>query len=458
MHGIIETEAIAKLLNVVEGFFIVYLLGYSTFLFISMVVAVGEIFDDKKKKMLKNVVTHEYYFPVSIIVPAYNEEITIIDTIESLKKLDYKTYEIIVVSDGSTDETVKKVIEKYDLVELKRPICEKIKTKKVTKIYENSNNITLIEKENGGKADSINVGINVSKYGYFVCMDADSLLQNDALKKIASQVLESDNVIAVGSMVRISNDSKFKNGRLVEFNFPKKIIPASQVLEYERSFLATRIFLNKFNQNLIISGAFGLFKKECVMNVGGYETSSMGEDMELIVKLHSYYRANKLNYKIKYSYDAVCWTQAPENLKDLVKQRRRWHIGLYESLKLHKSMFTKMSYIYYLVYELLSPFIEIIGLIFIGISWFVGLLSVRYMILFFAVYAIFGATLTMISFLSRNFVSDVKISTKDMIKATLLSIPETLFLRFILAITRITSLFTKKKGWGKIKRVKNNYN
>lgn len=464
LYNIFTIEKVQIILYYTEIFFVIYLLGYSTFLFISVVSGGNELFENIKKKELRNEIHHGYYVPISIIVPAYNEEITIIETINSLLNLDYKIYEIIVVNDGSSDKTLEMAIKNFDLQLVNRPIRKQLECEDSVSVYENigpnKTSITLIDKVNGGKADAINMGINASRYPYFVCIDADSILQSDSLEKIAIPVLENQDVVAVGSMIRISNDSIFKNGKLVELRLPKKLIPALQVLEYERSFLASRIFLDKFNANLIISGAFGLFKKQAVINIGGYQVGSMGEDMELIVKLHSYYRSNKLPYKIKYAYEAVCWTQVPERLRDLLKQRKRWHIGLFQSLTQHKNLFTTGSYLYYLIYELLSPFIELGGLFVTLLAAVFGLLNVKYMIYFFLTYALFGSALTVISFLTRNFLSDTKVKFKDVLKAFILCVPENIVLRFIMAWTRMLALLFyrgKKTNWGSIKRVKINY-
>lgn len=464
IHDIFTREMIQTMLYYVEVFFVIYLLGYSTFLFVSVIVGTNELFENIKKKKLRNEIHHDYYVPISIIVPAYNEEVTVSATVTSLQRLNYKIFEIIVVNDGSKDNTMDVLIESFGLHQVNKPIRRQLKCRAVVSIYENDSGssipITVINKENGGKADSINMGINASKYPYFVCMDADSILEKDALTRIAIPVLENIDVVAVGSMIRISNDSIFKDGELIQMKLPRKIIPALQVLEYERSFLASRILFDKFNANLIISGAFGLFKKEAVLAVGGYQVSSMGEDMELIVKIHSYYRSNKLPYNIKYAYDAICWTQAPERLRDLIKQRKRWHIGLFQSLTQHKSLFTTGSYLYYLFYELLSPFIELAGLIFMFLAFLFGLLNVQYMVIFFLVYGFFGSILTIISFLTRNLLSNTPIRSWDVIKAFLLCVPENMFLRFIMGLTRISALLFyrgQKTKWGQIKRVKINY-
>lgn len=458
-----QPETLKSILVIVELFFVVYLIGYASFLFCSVLVGGDQVFEGLKKKQLRNEIRHDYYVPVSIVVPAYNEEVTVLETIKSLLALDYKIYEIIVVNDGSKDNTVKIVTENFGLRKVYRPIRKQLPCKDAIDVYEGTSskgiNITLIDKENGGKADSINMGINVSKYPYFVCMDADSILERESLTKIAVPVLENEDVIAVGSMIRISNDSIFEDGKLVKLKLPKKILPAFQVLEYERSFLASRILLDKFNANLIISGAYGLFKKDAVINVGGYHAGCMGEDMELIMKLHAYYRSNKLPYKIKYAYDAVCWTQAPERLRDLIKQRRRWHIGLIQSMVKHKSVMTMGSYMYYLFYEMLSPCIELGGAIFTLLAYYAGLLSFTHMVWLIGIYALFGAMLTVISFTARNVLNEQSVSFGDILRAFALCIPENLGLRFILAWTRIFAPLHMRKNmkWGEIKRYKISY-
>ena len=465
IYSVFTIDTVKTILYYAQIFFVIYLIGYSTFLFLSVIVGGNELFEDIKKTKLRNVIRHDYYVPVSIIVPAYNEEVTILDTIKSLSQLDYKIYEIVVVNDGSKDDTGKVVEETLNLKQVIRPIRRQVESKDAESIFEGFVGkhripITLINKINGGKADSINMGINASKYPYFVCMDADSILQRDSLTNIVAPVLENENVVAVGSMIRISNDSIFEDGELVEMHMPRKLTPAFQVMEYERSFLASRILLDKFNANLIISGAFGLFKKDAVINVGGYHVGSIGEDMELIMKLHSFYRSNDLPYLIKYAYDAICWTQAPERFRDLLKQRKRWHIGLMQSMFGHR-MLTKGSYIYYLFYELLSPFIEVIGLFITLLAYAFGLLNVQYMIVFFLVYALFGSLLTVISFMTRNFVSTTRVSFKDIIKAFLICIPENMIIRFIMAWTRLFAILFyrgKKTKWGQIKRYKIDYN
>ncbi len=457
-------QTFSTLLSVLEVLLLLYPIGYTSFLFAAVVAGNNQLFHDSKKKQLKNEIHHDYYVPVSIIVPAYNEEVTILSTIQSLLHLEYQLYEIIIVNDGSQDRTADLVIETFGLYPVHRPIRKQVPCQEALTVYEGKDEkripITLIHKKNGGKADAINMGINVAKYPYFICMDADSILQKDSLTKIVVPVLENQDVVAVGSMIRISNDSEFENGELVKLRLPKKWLPAFQVLEYERSFLASRILLDYFNANLIISGAFGLFKKDAVIQVGGYQVGCIGEDMELIMKLHAYHRTNAIPYRIKYTYDAVCWTQAPERLQDFIKQRRRWYIGLMQSMFRHITVAGKLSYFYYLVYELLSPMIELCGIIITLLACWFGVLQPVSVLCLALVYAVFGSLLTVISYLARNYMGDTHLSYREVIRAILLCIPENIGLHFLLAWTRLLAIFQyhgKKASWGKITRYQIHY-
>ena len=345
-------------------------------------------------KIFKNVLLKDHFIPISIIVPARNEEVTVTETVRSLLALEYPLYEIIVVDDGSVDGTAARLIETFGMQAIRRPVQRKVPCRPAEEIYEaNAHGVllTLIRKKNGGKADALNLGINACRYPYFICMDADSVLQYDSLSRIVKPVLEDENIVAVGGTVRPANNVTLEGGRVSRYRLPRNPLACMQVLEYARSFLASRILFDKFNGSLIISGAFGLFKKDAVVAVGGYDAATVGEDMELVVKLHDYCISNGLPYRMRYATDAICWSQVPEHLKDLCRQRRRWHLGLFQSMWKHRVMlgnpkFGAVSFIscfYYLFYELLSPFIEIFGIAAAVLAALAGLLDLPFMLLFF---------------------------------------------------------------------------
>ncbi|MDO4316348.1 MAG: glycosyltransferase family 2 protein [Oscillospiraceae bacterium] len=466
MDGLMD--AIKVFFNGVGVFFILYLIGYSTFLFLAVVVGASTLYRTRQQIMLKNVLEQNYYVPVSIIVPAYNEELTVVETVRSLLALDYNVYEIIVVDDGSKDDTARTLIDAFGMHAIRRPIRRQVACQPEEFVYtalDQKVPLTLIRKQNGGKADALNMGINAAQFPYFICIDADSVLQYDSLREIVRPVLEDDNVVAVGGSVRPCNGVELENGRVKRYRLPRNLLACMQVLEYDRSFLAARILFDKFNGSLIISGAFGLFKKDAVVACGGYDRTTMGEDMELVVKLHEYCVSNDLPYRIRYATGAICWTQVPERLRDLCTQRRRWHLGLFQSMSRHKGLFANLkygpvsliSYLYFLLYELLSPYIELFGVLTVLLAFWVDLINVPFMILFYVIYAVFGSVLSLTAFFSRIQTIDLKISFSDGVKAVLLCLFEVTCLRFVLAFVRATAFrgYRKKKlQWGQIERRK----
>lgn len=390
------------------------------------------------------------------------------DSVQSLLNLDYRLYEIIVVDDGSKDNTSQVLIDHFHMRQVDQPIRMSVPCQPVEAVYETEETrvrLTLIRKKNGGKGDALNMGINASRFPYFICIDADSMLQRDSLERIVQPAMENDSVVAVGGLIRVAQCVQLEEGNVLSYHLPWNPLTSMQVMEYDRSFLASRILLDSFNGNLIISGAFGLFKKDVVVAAGGYDTHTLGEDMELVVRLHVFCRNNQIPYSIRYEPSAVCWSQAPGSLEDLRKQRRRWHLGLFQSLSKHRRMFLSprfglvgtVSYLYYLLYELFSPQIEIFGLFTMILAGFAGLLNVSFMIYFYLLYAIYGAILTMTAFFQRIYTQNLKISRKDVVRACVMCVVENVFFRFFLDFVRATSFvgYRKKKNqWGQIKRQK----
>lgn len=463
-------RAVDLFLKGINIFFVLYLIGYSTFLFLSAVVGSSELFKKKQQYRMMSTIRNDYYIPISIIVPAYNEEVTVTATVTSLLALDYNLYEIIVVDDGSKDKTSQVMIDTFHMAPVRMPIRRQLNCKEEEFVYETkvgNVHVTLIRKKNGGKADALNMGINASRYPYFICMDADSVLQYDSLRKITIPLVENEHVVAVGGAVRPANGAVIENGRVVSYHMPGNLLASMQTLEYDRSFLASRILLDKFNGALIISGAFGLFQKDLVIAVGGYQTSSMGEDMELVMQLHEYCRANRIPYLIKYANDAICWTQVPESLRNLRTQRRRWHIGMFQSLWDHRQLALNphyglvglVSYAYFLFYELLSPYLEVLGLFSVLLAYLVDLLNVRFALLFLGIYTLFSAVMSLTSFFARVQTLDLSLSARDAMKAVELCLFEITILRSVLVYTRFFALIgyrKNKKNWGQIKRKKIN--
>ncbi|MCL2194824.1 MAG: glycosyltransferase family 2 protein [Oscillospiraceae bacterium] len=451
-------------------FYMIYLVLFATFALLSVAVGAYKLYANDRMNRLKNKFSCND-LPVSILVPAYNEAVTIVDSVKSLLALDYCNYEIIVVDDGSDDGTAQTLIDAFDLLPVYREIEFVLACRPQEAVFDNvvqGVQVTLVRKQNGGKGDALNMGINLCRHAYFIGVDADSKLQANALTEIVRPVLEDDSVVAAGGMVLVAqcvNDSEEEGDEMqADYRFPPNLLVSLQALEYNRSFLASRILMDTFNGNLIISGAFGLFKKSTVVNAGGYCTDTLGEDMELVLKLHGYCRNNDIKYRMRYQPSAICLTQAPTTMRDLRGQRRRWHLGLLQSMFSHRRMlFNKkfglvgfFSYLYYFSYELLAPFVELFGLVTILLAFFAGMLNMGYMLAFFVLYGIYGSLISLTAFSQHIYAQNIRVKPMEMLKALLLCVLEFGFFRYVLVVVRILAVFGygKNKGtWGKIKRV-----
>lgn len=465
-----DVATITFILKISQLFFLIYLLCYATFLFFSVLLAGNHLYKKSELQKIHEELRHDYNIPVSVLVPAYNEEVTIVDSIQSLLNLDYPLYEIIVVNDGSTDETSKRVREAFSLKASERSLREHIPCKKCLGIYESSINdvpITLIEKENGGKGDTLNMGINAARHPFFLCLDADSILQRDSLQKITAPLKEHDHVIAIGGLVQIAQGATLKDGVVTKYRLPWNPIVCSQIIEYDCSFLGSRILMDSFQGNLIISGAFGLFKKDLVIAVKGYDTETLGEDMELVMKLHYFCRNNQRPYKILYESDAICWSQAPSSISDLSGQRRRWFLGLLQCMSKYRSIFANLrfgavgivSYLYYFIFELFAPMIEVLGLFIIALSIAMNKIDFHFFLILYIIYTAYCSCITFTAFLQRAYSQNFKVSFEDLFKAIYISLFQYMFLHWLLSFVRIKSLIgyeKKKHSWGTIERMKQN--
>ena len=462
------------IIDAINIFFFYYVFIYAIVFFISTISSVLELNEDRHKRKYFNklsIKSNENYVPVSILVPAYNEESTVADCIESLAHQDYPDYEIIVIDDGSSDNTSSVVVDRFNLKKVARPIRRLVNCRKEESIYEgvinNKIKITLVKKENGGKADALNMGINISNYPLFISLDADSILQKDSLTNIVMPYMEDDTTVAVGGNIKVSNSVVLDNGEVVKILTPKNLFVIFQTIEYFRVFLTTRVWFNKFNGNLIISGAFGLFKKSAAINVGGYDTNTIGEDMDLVVKLHSFYRKNKLPYSIKYSHKAICWSQVPDNYNDLKGQRRRWHIGLITSLYTHKYIFLNLKYglvgvfsfLYFVIFEMLSCTVDVFGLLLIVVSYFLGFLNIDFLFTFLIVYIGYGVVISIASIILESYSFRNTLNFKSVFVYTIFSVLESFGYRQICGWFRLSGFFGYKKRkhqWSNISRKSQN--
>jgi cellulose synthase/poly-beta-1,6-N-acetylglucosamine synthase-like glycosyltransferase len=343
----------------------------------------------------------------------------------------------------------------------------KIVTKPVRGIYVSDRpdlkNLIVVDKENGGKADALNVGINISHYPLFCAIDADSILEDDALLKVARPFLEDETVIAVGGIVRIANGCEIERGRIKKVALSKKFLPTFQVVEYLRAVLSGRMGWSAMNGLLIISGAFGMFRKEVVLACGGYKHDTVGEDMELVARMHRYMYEQQLPYRVVFVPDPVCWTEAPETIRILSRQRNRWHRGLLDTLLIHKAMIFNPRYgviglfsiPYYLLFELLGPVIETLGYISIAFSFFFGAVDLEVLGIFIIVAIIYGMLFSVGAVLLEEISFHRYPRGRDLFKLIVYAVIENFGYRQMTVFWRIKGVwdyFRGVKSWGQMQR------
>ena len=284
--------------------------------------------------------------PVAVLAPAYNEAATCRDSVRAMLGLRYPNHEVVVINDGSKDDTLQILIDEFRLYRSGRTPSGNLPCKPIRAIYESRDPIRLvvIDKENGGKADSLNAGINVARAPLVCAVDSDSLMESDALLYVAEPFLQDDSTLASGGLIRVVNDCTVAGGRVTDVRAPRHFVPLFQAVEYLRAFLGGRVAFSFFNALLIISGAFGLFRRDAVLEAGGYRTSTVGEDMELVVRMHRLWREAKRRYQIVFVPEPVCWTEVPETLRVLKRQRNRWQRGTVDSIGMHKRMLLNPRY------------------------------------------------------------------------------------------------------------------
>lgn len=323
--------------------------------------------------------------PISLLVPAYNEERSIATSLASLLRLHYHEYEVIVVNDGSTDRTLDVLTRTFHLVPFPEPTRLQLDTRPLRHIFRSTvhPNLYVIDKDNGGKADALNAGINLAHYPLCCAIDADSVLQPDSLLRIAQPFLENPLTIAAGGTCRPANGCDIRHGVLTRIGLPRNPLALIQIVEYLRAFFFGRLGWSTSNAILIISGAFGLFKKEALLRIGGYRPDTVGEDMDLVVRLHRHYRTERIPYAITFVPDPICWTEAPEDLTTLRHQRIRWQRGLGDSLMDNLGLLCHrrggtvgwIAFPFFLFFEWFGPFIELFGYLVLFLGALSGVIS-----------------------------------------------------------------------------------
>jgi cellulose synthase/poly-beta-1,6-N-acetylglucosamine synthase-like glycosyltransferase len=407
--------------------------------------------------------------PISILVPCYNEEVSVEASVSSMLRLDYPNFEVIVCNDGSKDRSMEIMMEKFSLKPIEILPVQTLPSKKINAVYRSDlfHNLTVIDKENGGKSDALNAAINYSTFPLICCVDSDSIIDSKGLVNISMPFLESDNVIASGGTVLVANPSskkikdKFTN---ISTTVPSTWLGMIQVVEYLRAFLVGRLGWSYIKCTPIISGAFGLFKKSTVIKAGGYDTTAIGEDMELLLRMQSYCLKEKENYVISLLPIPVCWTEAPSDLKSLRNQRVRWSQGLADCLWKHKDMIFSpwaksigmIGLPYFLFFEILAAPLEIIGYVtsIIGIS--IGVLSWQVILSFLGATVVFGCILNLGAVIIDQITFEKYSRISDLFKVAIGSVLEHFGFRQLHLYWRLQGILQWTDGkhdWGFIRRI-----
>lgn len=427
-------------------------------------------FSARKRKHLKRI-SHRLdklgYSPsITIIVPCYNESLSIVPSVNSLLSIKHSRFQILIMNDGSKDNTLEILKKEFALKQENLPRWSRIGVGPVKATYrsERFENLLIIDKENSGKAESQNVGIDFCNTDLVCIFDADSILESDALLAISEPFVNDTDMIAVGGTIRILNGSKVKSGTVIERSLPKGYLEKVQIIEYCRSFLYGRIGWNALKSNIIVSGAFGVFKREALIKVGGYTPNSMGEDMELIFKLHHFYRNQKIPYNIFFLPEPVCWTEAPADFKTLRTQRIRWQIGLCQVLWKYRTMTLNPRYgaigfipiPYIVLADLMGPFVEIGTLILIALGIYFSLLSAESVWAFFIISYLYGSVITFTALVLDETYSWGEKSSLSGWTLLSLSLSENIGLRQFHQYWRMLGFFQAFKAkheWGEMKRI-----
>jgi cellulose synthase/poly-beta-1,6-N-acetylglucosamine synthase-like glycosyltransferase len=364
---------------------------------------------------------------ISIILPAYNEEAGIVESVRSLVALHYPLLEIVIVNDGSTDATLERLTSAFDLVPVRRALRESIQSEPVQQVFvaRTNHDLVVVDKLNGGKSDALNAGLRVLRHPLVASIDADAVVDADALLEVARPFLDDpDLAVASGGAIRISNGCAIDHGRVTKVGLPRHGLAAMQFVEYERGFFVGRIPWSNLNALPIISGAFGVFRRESLEAIGGYNRATVGEDMDAVVRLHRRYRDERRPYRIKFVPYAALWTEGPEDVRTLSRQRRRWQHGLGQTLWQSRGMFMRPRYgllglltlPYFLVYEFLAPVIVLLGIFLVAVWWLAGGLSLGFVLIYLLSFVI-GGLLTMAAVAMDQVGERQRISNRELAKS-----------------------------------------
>ncbi|MEO7454609.1 MAG: glycosyltransferase [Gemmatimonadaceae bacterium] len=402
---------------------------------------------------------------IGILAPAYNESATIEDSVRGFLALLYPNLEVVVVNDGSPDETMDVLKRRFELAPVHTVYDQQIPTKPVRQLYRSTlhPNLLVVDKENGGKADALNVALNFSTADLVCSIDADTLIEQDSLQRMLRPFLQSRRIVAAGGTIRVANGATIRGGRILELNAPTTPLAGFQVIEYLRAFLFGRLGWNRLGGNLIISGAFGLFRRDAVLRIGGYLHDTVGEDMELVLRLRRYGYDNDVERDVSFMPDPVAWTEVPESARVLGRQRDRWHRGLSDVLWRHRAVLFNprygamgmVAFPYFVFVELLAPVIEAVGLIGCVVGLLVGAVNWQFAILFLTLAHGFGLLLSLLTLVLEELTYHRYSGLRDRALLVMWAALENLGYRQLTVVWRLRGILKYlqgRKDWGAMER------
>lgn len=447
---------------------LVYFLWFNSFYAVLLLLSIPEVWQHWRiahEEDVYRLIASEALPPVSILVPAYNEALTIVDSATALLTLEYPHYEVILVNDGSADDTMARLVEAFELYEVPPAFPARIRTQPVRAYYRSRTRarLVVIDKANGGKADALNAALNASRYPHVIAADADTLIEPDALPRLARPFRLGRAVAAVGGNVRVANGSVIRQGRVVDARVPRAFLPGVQTVEYLRAFLFGRMGWNRMGGNLIVSGAFGMFRKDHLLQIQGYRTDSVTEDLEVVVRLHDYLRRARIPYEVPFVPDPVAWTEVPATLHALGRQRERWHRGLIHTLVRHIRILGNPRHgrvglivvPFFFLGEMLAPLVEVIGYGMIALGTWLGVLNIEFGLLFFAVALGYGLLLSLWAVALEEITFRRYTRTGDLLRLLLYAIAEPFGYRQWTVLWRTAAFWRFLRGvrtWGERRR------
>ncbi len=451
----------------VNYFVLGYFLVINSVYVVLYVISFAEVADYVRREVFSGfteLFASNYAPPVSVVVPAYNEEATIAESVRSFLTLRYPLHEVVVVNDGSSDNTLEVLMQEFDLYESDQPVRLQLETAPLRGVYTSpTQRLVVVDKHNGGKSDALNAGVCAANYPLVCCLDADIILEEDALLRVARPMIESGAVAAVGGIVRVANGCRFEKGRIVEVRTPRKVLPNFQIVEYLRAFIAVRTAWSRLNCLLIISGAFGMFRRRDLILAGGYSSDTVGEDMELTTRIHRVLRENDRRYKISFVPDPIAWTEVPDTLRVLRRQRDRWHRGLIDTLMRHRRMLFNPRYgtvglvgmPYFFLFEFLGPVIELLGYLAFVVGLALGVINGVFALAFFLAAVGLGVLLSTAAVFLEELRLERYPGWRDLVKLTLYGILENFGYRQLNTLWRalaIVSYLRNNTDWGAMER------